>query len=73
MHEYDSMRKCNSVTVGWVPSPDPRISRYCVFAREDKEKDLEVRRPSQCALDSRLKKPDFAMMNCQDRIPENNR
>ncbi|GFG38442.1 hypothetical protein Cfor_02476 [Coptotermes formosanus] len=73
VHEYDSMRKCNSVTVGWIPSPDPRIARYCVFAREDKQMELEMRRPNQCALDSRLKKSDFAMMHCQDRVPDNNR
>ncbi|KDR23074.1 Fibronectin type-III domain-containing protein C4orf31-like protein [Zootermopsis nevadensis] len=74
VHEYDSMRKCDSVTVGWVRSPDPQVARYCVFAREDKRKELETRRPNQCALDSKLKNTsDFAMMHCQDRIPEDNR
>ena len=73
VHEYDSMRKCNSVTVGWVPSPDPLTARYCVFARDDRQMELETSRPNQCALDSRLKKSDFALMRCQDRIPDNNR
>jgi hypothetical protein len=73
VHEYDSMRKCNSVTVGWVPSPEPRIARYCVFARDDKQMEIETSRPNQCALDSRLKKSDFALMHCQDRVPDNNR
>jgi hypothetical protein len=74
VHEYDSMRTCDSVTVGWIPSPDPLVARYCVFAREDKLRELDTRRPNQCALDSRLKKgSDFAVMHCQDRIPDDTR
>lgn len=74
VHEYVSMRKCDSVTVGWVPSPDPQVARYCVFVREDKREELDARRPNQCALDAKLKKSsDFAVMHCQDRIPHDSR
>ena len=74
VYEYDSMRRCDSVTVGWLPSPDPRASRYCVFAREDKRRDQETQRPNQCSLDLRLKKnSDFAMMQCQDKILNDSR
>ncbi|KAJ9579506.1 hypothetical protein L9F63_004825 [Diploptera punctata] len=74
VYEYDSMRRCDSVTVGWLPSPDPRASRYCVFAREDKRHDMENQRPNQCSLDLRLKKNlDFAVMQCQDKIPNDSR
>ncbi|PSN56010.1 hypothetical protein C0J52_13710 [Blattella germanica] len=74
VYEYDSMRRCDSVTVGWLPSPDPRAARYCVYAREDKRRDAENQRPNQCSLDTKLKKnPDFTMMHCQDKIPNDSR
>ncbi|XP_068082626.1 protein NDNF [Anabrus simplex] len=68
LHEYDSLRRCDSVTVGWVPSPEPAV-RYCILAREARPLDLETgRRPNQCGLEGRLRKSsDFVVRMCQQR------
>ncbi|XP_046990054.1 protein NDNF [Schistocerca americana] len=55
LHEYESLRRCRSVTVGWLPSPSAASSaqplRYCLSVRERAHADDELApRPNQCAL-----------------------
>lgn len=68
VYEYNSLRKCNSVTVGWMPSPDRRAAHYCLVVREGKLRELEgYRMPNQCGLENRLRKSaDFAVKYCRD-------
>ncbi|GLV39504.1 nord [Carabus blaptoides fortunei] len=68
VYEYASLRRCDSVTVGWLPSPDQRAAHYCLVVREGRLREMEgYRMPNQCGLESRLKKSaDFAVKYCQD-------
>lgn len=66
VYEYASLRGCDSVTVGWLPSPEPHASHYCLVVREGRLRELEgYRMPNQCGLETRLKKStDFAVKYC---------
>ncbi|XP_077295427.1 neuron derived neurotrophic factor nord [Arctopsyche grandis] len=59
VREYKSLRNCDSVTIGWMPSPDPLADRYCILTRETQRSDEELRAPNQCALDMTLRKNDM--------------
>ena len=49
VHEYSSLKTCDSVTVGWVPAPEPQAVRYCVSAAFISDLDTDFRpRPNQC-------------------------
>lgn len=67
VHEYNSLRKCDSITVGWEPSPDRRAVHYCLVVKEGKLRELEgYKMPNQCGLENRLRKSrDFAVKYCQ--------
>lgn len=68
VQEYLSLRTCDSVTVGWVPSPGPKTAHYCIVVKEWKITDVEgFRWPNQCTLESRLRKSaDFYSKYCLD-------
>lgn len=62
--EYNSLRKCNSITVGWKLSPDRRAANYCLVVREGPKREMEgYRMPNQCGLESRLKKSADIILN----------
>ncbi|XP_018563676.1 protein NDNF [Anoplophora glabripennis] len=68
VEEIASMRKCNSVTVAWLPSPGEKVGHYCILVKEGKlreEDDYGI--PNQCGLESRLKKSvNFDVKCCKD-------
>ncbi|XP_039287878.1 protein NDNF isoform X2 [Nilaparvata lugens] len=76
--EYVGLRECDSVTVGWLPVPEPSDSaHYCVRAthlppltpNHPVRANLH-RRANQCGLDLRLRSAtDFAVTQCLDNSP----
>lgn len=73
VNEYTSLRRCNSVTVGWIPALDDQGQpmRYCVSATlltSTRRSEIDFRsRPNQCNLETRLKEEkDFSVRHCQD-------
>ncbi|XP_044760433.1 protein NDNF-like isoform X2 [Coccinella septempunctata] len=66
--EYDTLRECHSVTVGWILVPDPKPLRYCVKAKDGRLKETDnYRIPNQCGLERRRKKSeDFETKYCKD-------
>lgn len=66
VQEYPSLRKCDSVTIGWVPSPGQRVAYYCIIVKEGRLKEMEeLRSVNQCGLESRLRKSaDFYENYC---------
>lgn len=68
VQEYVSLRKCDSVTVGWYASPVQKIAHYCLVVKEGQLREMEgYRMPNQCGLENRLKKSaDFAAKYCRD-------
>lgn len=68
VEEIASLRKCDSVTVAWLPSPGEKIGHYCVMVKEGKiREDDDYGIPNQCGLESRLKKSvDFVVTCCKD-------
>ncbi|XP_045477540.1 protein NDNF-like [Harmonia axyridis] len=59
LEEYESLRECHSVTVGWILVSDPKPLHYCVKAKEGRLKETDnYRIPNQCGLDRRRKKSD---------------
>ncbi|KAL0274903.1 UNVERIFIED_CONTAM: hypothetical protein PYX00_002928 [Menopon gallinae] len=71
IYEYRSRRRCDSITIGWIPEPDNTVNKYCVTVRENKRVDLadKYRASYQCHLDSRNSKgfssfpPKYAKKN----------
>lgn len=68
VQEYSSLRTCDSITIGWVPSPGPKTAHYCIVVKEGKITDVEgFRWPNQCTLENRLRKSaDFYVKYCLD-------
>lgn len=68
VEEYLSLRRCDSVTVGWVPSHGPKTAHYCLVVKEGRIGDAEgFRWPNQCSLEHRLKKSaDYYVKHCMD-------
>ncbi|XP_017778877.1 PREDICTED: protein NDNF [Nicrophorus vespilloides] len=67
--EYVSLRSCDSVTVGWLPSPGQKTSHYCLVIKEGKLR-YGFKQTNQCGLENRLKKStDFAAKYCKDIKP----
>lgn len=66
LHEYESLRSCSSVTLGWVPASDGGDSlRYCVAVRERFKDDDVPAKPNQCSLKrARARAPLFS--HCMD-------
>ncbi|XP_030746972.1 protein NDNF-like [Sitophilus oryzae] len=64
--EYESMKKCDSVTIGWMPTLDRYNSTYCLVVKEGNVKENEeYNQPNQCGLENRLRKSlDFAWKRC---------
>ncbi|RZF38154.1 hypothetical protein LSTR_LSTR005515 [Laodelphax striatellus] len=79
--EYVGLRQCDSVTVGWLPVPEPHEAHYCVRATQlgpaagasssaDRTRMKSYRRVNQCGLDVRLRSStDFAVTLCLDNSP----
>lgn len=68
VEEYVSLRRCDSVTIGWLSSPGQKSAHYCLVVREGKVREMEnYEMPNQCGLESRLRKSaDFALKYCKD-------
>nr|CAI5843076.1 unnamed protein product [Callosobruchus analis] len=69
LNEYQSLRTCNSVTIGWVPVPGRTVSHYCISAREGKLEEVNnIERLYQCpAKNGKLKKSDdYDLKYCKD-------
>ncbi|KAJ8959777.1 hypothetical protein NQ314_006207 [Rhamnusium bicolor] len=57
VEEYESLRKCDSVTIGWLPSPGRKCGHYCVVVKEGKLRETDdYGMPNQCGLENRLRK-----------------
>ncbi|XP_063229069.1 protein NDNF [Bacillus rossius redtenbacheri] len=54
LHEFPGLSDCRSVTLGWLPSPDP-AARYCVSAAELRRgwDEAPGATPDQCAAERR--------------------
>ncbi|VEN63532.1 unnamed protein product [Callosobruchus maculatus] len=69
LNEYQSLRTCDSVTIGWLPVPGRTVSHYCISAREGElEQVNNIDRLYQCpAKNSKLKKADdYVLKYCKD-------
>ncbi|CAH0564027.1 unnamed protein product [Brassicogethes aeneus] len=66
--EYISLRKCDSVTIGWLSSPDQKSAHYCLVVKEGKIREMEnYKMPNQCGLENRLRKSaDYTLKYCKD-------
>ncbi|XP_076264368.1 neuron derived neurotrophic factor nord isoform X1 [Rhynchophorus ferrugineus] len=64
--EYESLKRCDSVTIGWMPSPNEASVTYCLVVKEGNIKEIEeYNPPNLCGLENRLKKSlDFALKYC---------
>ncbi|XP_046674217.1 protein NDNF-like isoform X1 [Homalodisca vitripennis] len=75
VHEYESLRTCDSVTVGWVPTRSQFV-RYCVSASRVSFTESQGHfwpQPNQCNLDNRLRSQlDFTVKQCQDFTANDN-
>lgn len=69
---YQYSADCESVTVGWQPSPDLEIYEYCVLAREGIIREMDgLKMSNQCGLETRMRKSaDFAVRYCQEWKPD---
>ncbi|XP_018323989.1 protein NDNF-like [Agrilus planipennis] len=59
VEEFSSLRQCNSVTIGWIPSTESDSILYCVNIKQIRFKELEMYEvPNQCITngDKRAKK-----------------
>lgn len=74
LHDYPGLRTCDSVTIAWLPSPDPLVSRYCIQVRDEtRQKQPFFKKPNQCHLpDTPSKHRDLSIVstNCYDH-PKN--
>nr|CAH7722945.1 unnamed protein product [Callosobruchus chinensis] len=69
LNEYQSLRTCDSVTIGWLPVPGRTVSHYCISAREGElEQVNNMERLYQCpAKNRKLKKADdYVLKYCKD-------
>ncbi|KAJ8978892.1 hypothetical protein NQ317_008507, partial [Molorchus minor] len=69
VEEYQSLRECDSVTVGWLSSPGSKIGHYCIVVREGRIKEAEdYGLPNQCGVEKRMKKyVDFTLKYCRNK------
>ncbi|KAJ8948635.1 hypothetical protein NQ318_022701 [Aromia moschata] len=64
VQEYESLSKCDSVTIGWLPAPGSKVGHYCIMTDD-------YALPNQCGVENRLRKDkDFTLQFCKD-IPHN--
>lgn len=53
VYEYESQKKCDSVTIGWIPAYGETTNKYCLSVRENYPFDYEdkFRENYQCNWD----------------------
>lgn len=68
VREYQSLRRCDSVTIGWIPSPSKRTVNYCVTVTEGKVRDVDISQGmNQCGLSNKIsKRADFVLRYCKE-------
>ncbi|ODM89023.1 Protein NDNF [Orchesella cincta] len=70
--EDESRRTCDSVTIQWWPSPDPRDNEYCIFLKEEtrKKRIFQFKKPNQCDVERSLKSDPYVSLSlCLQRDP----
>ncbi|GJQ73646.1 hypothetical protein Trydic_g13988 [Trypoxylus dichotomus] len=56
VHEYLSLKKCNSVTIGWYAAPTSADIKYCIAAKKGKlPENLSHKTPDNCRIDYEMK------------------